>query len=175
MKSRELRDSATACEEAFAFLTTELGYQHLATTLRRDRGFRIDYVGPVLGVRLDWYRGDPFWVYLVRLAAGEFPPRQPIRPETQLEWIDLESLEDVVGYERKVYTGDFCPLPDRNTAQHVADSLKSCGSRLLRGDLKQWTAVERRIKQRFRDDIMKHGGTYVGLWRELGWDVTPKA
>jgi hypothetical protein len=166
VRRRELRESATACEDAFAFLTTEFGYQHPTTTIR-DAGFRIDYVGPVLGVRLNWHRGDPFWVHLVRLTDDEFPPRQAIRPQTHLNWIELGPLEDVVGYERKVYTGDFCPLPDATVAQHVAESLKSCGSRLLRGDLRQWDAVERRIKQRFRDDIMQHGNP--NLARELGW------
>jgi len=166
MRRRDLRASATACERAFDFLTTDFGYRHVSTTFR-EAGFRIDYIGAVLGVRLDWFRGDPFFVCFVRLADGDFPPRQDIRPETRLNYIDLANLEDMIGYERQVHTGDFCALPDDDMARLVAQSLQSCGSSLLRGDLHQWDAVEARIKQRFRDEIIKHGALQLG--RQLGW------
>lgn len=106
-------------------------------------------------------------MWFVRLADGDFPPRQEIRPETRLDYIDLASLEDVTCYERQVETGDFSSLPDDATAQLVAESLQSCGSSLLRGDLRQWDAVEGHIKRQFRDDIMKHGAFDFG--RRLGW------
>jgi hypothetical protein len=144
----------------------DLGYRHVSTTLR-EAGFRIDYGGPVLGVRLDWANGDPFFVWFVRLTGGDFPPRQEIRPDTRLDYIDLASLEDVLGYQRQVETGDFSSLPDDAMAQLVAESLRSCGSNLLHGDLRQWGAVEGYIKERFHDDIVKHGAFDFG--RRLGW------
>ncbi|WP_432841114.1 hypothetical protein [Dactylosporangium sp. CA-092794] len=166
VRKRDLRASATGCERAFGFLTTDFGYRHVSTTIR-DAGFRIDYAGPVLGVRLDWEHGDPFFVWLVRLVDGDFPPRSGIRPDTPLDYLDLESLEDVVGYERQVETGDFSPLPDETTARLVAESLRSCGASLLRGDLGRWGAVETYIKQRFRDNLVKHRAYDLG--RQLGW------
>src|SRR5262245_15883554 len=118
MNRRDLRASKAACERAFGFLTADFGYRHVSTTLR-EAGFRIDYVGPVLGVRLDWASRDPFFVWFVRLVDGEFPRRQAIRPDTRLDYIDLASLEDVVGYERQVDTGDFSDIPNDFTAQLV--------------------------------------------------------
>jgi len=151
---------------AFAFLVDEFSYRHVGTELR-DRGFRIRYADPVVGVHLDWFLGDPFWVFLVRLVDGEFPPRRDIRPDSGIDYIDLATVEDLVGQESDVYRGDFSPLPDDQRAQAVARSLRACGGPILNGDLQQWGALEDRVKERFREDIIKNGG--VDLARRLGW------
>jgi hypothetical protein len=162
-----LRTARAACERAFAFLMTDLGY-------RRDRrrfqwgGFLLRYRGPLVGVQISWYPRDELTVWLVKLVDGDFPPYPvSIGPDTALHYFDLGDLEAISGRQRQVTQRQLYSLPTNETAGALADSLRDCGAGLLGGDLTQLPPLERRIRDRTR----AHTIAWLGAERahELGW------
>src|SRR5215510_10042153 len=89
--ANEVREARAACERAFAFLVDDLGYKRCRRKYE-DRGFVLEYRGPVVGVQVNWYPRDPFTVWIVELVDGEFPvDRGPVTSE----WPHFFELADV--------------------------------------------------------------------------------
>jgi hypothetical protein len=165
--SEGLREGRAACERAFAFLLTDLGY-------RRDRqrfqwsGFVLRYRGPVIGVHVSWYPRDELTVWLVRLVDGAFPLYPvTIHPDTVLHHFDLGDVEAISGHRRQVSAQRLHAMPTDETAGVMADSLRGCGADLLGGDLIRLPLLDLRARERARVDAIERMGEERA--RELGW------
>jgi len=159
--------ASAACERAFGFLVSEFGYERKDVRFRLH-GFSLRYRGPVMGGLLDWYPRDPLTTWLVRLADGEFPERLvPTGPDTPLAYFDLGDVEAISGYERAVPEWDLYGMPNEENARVLADSLRTCGADLLRGDLSRVPLLEQRIRDRARATAIANYG--MDGARQLGW------
>jgi len=165
--SDEVRGAGAACQRAFAFLVTEFGYRQDRLVFRSS-GFELRYVGPGLGVLVEWYPRDPLTVWLVRLVDGDFPARGvTIRHDTELHHFDLGDVEAISGRPREAEGLELYELPGEANANLLAESLRTSGADFLRGDLTRLPLLDRRVKDRARAlTIERYGAEYA---RELGW------
>lgn len=161
MMSDHVRAASRTCHQAFAFLTEEFGYRQQAPTFEKA-GFTLRYRGSVVGVLVDWHPREPLTVWLVRLVSGEFPARVPITPDSTIHYFELEDLEAITGTSRPVGTLQLYSLPDQTNAELLAASLRSCGAKLLAGDLAQFALLSERVKKRVRDAIASSSGSGSG-------------
>lgn len=123
-----LRATRDACERAFAFLLEEFGYENCLSRFGGG-GFELGYVGPGVGIRLNWVPRDPLTVWLVRTVDGALPPRGA---ETGLHYFALEDYEDMVGKPSASASVDLYN-PSEANALHLAGRLRACGPELLTG------------------------------------------
>ena len=167
MTTGELRQARAVCADAFAFLTTDFGYQKCRERFQW-RGFQLGYCGPVMGVVVEWYPRDPLTVWVVRLVDGDFPPRTDvIGPASPLYYFDLRDVELVRSQHSGIDERELYSMPTGETARMLANSLRDCGSDLLRGDLALLPALEQRIRGRAREGAVARWG-HEGA-QQRGW------
>jgi hypothetical protein len=163
MTAEYLRLACAACERAFGFLVSDFGYERKDVRFRWS-GFALRYRGPVIGVLVDWYPRDPLTTWVVKLTDGEFPKRHP---DTPLAYFDLGDVEAISGYRRTVQERDLYRTPNEEVAGALANSLRTCGADLLRGDMSRIPLLEQRVHDRTRDVLIATYGEDAA--RRLGW------
>ncbi len=86
-------------------------------------------------------------MWVVRLVDGDFPPRTDvIGPASPLYYFDLRDVELVRSQHSGIDERELYSMPTGETAHMLANSLRDCGSDLLRGDLALLPALEQRIR-----------------------------
>jgi hypothetical protein len=151
MTTDHVREARAACERQFSFLVTEFGYRKVRSRLESN-GFELRYLGPTLGVVVQWFPRDPFTVLLARLVNGDFPPAYAAGSgDTAVNYFDLldvialgSGVPPLEGF-RQQYS-----LPNDETAALMAQGLREYGSDLLRGDLSVIPRLEQRVNDRRR-------------------------
>jgi hypothetical protein len=161
------RQAAQICEHAFDFLVEEFGYRPCETRFEYG-GFSLRYLGSALGIEVDWYPRDPLTVWLVRLVDNDFPARTlSVRPDSVLNYFDLEDLEVISNHSRQVGELQLYSLPNAENARLLANSLGTYAVDLLRGDLTRLPQLERRILERARAVAIERYGEERAA--QLGW------
>lgn len=166
MAAKHVCDASEICRHSLAFLTEELGYQFAGVTFA-DKGFTQRYIGPGVGVMVDWHPREPRTAHVVRLVDQEFPLRTEIRPDARLHYFELGDLVEVSGLEAGEEDESLYELPNEETCGLLGGAPargRAHGS--LRRPVK-FDEFERLVKRRVRDGITEDYGPEFA--RELGW------
>jgi hypothetical protein len=156
------------CEEAFDFLTRELGFARRRSWTDRS-GFELVYASATTGVTVSQYARDPFTVQVCRLQDGEFPP-PPRRntPDEPMHCFDLTNIEQLTGTEIPVEEIDLYTFPSDEVIHRYANSLRGTAADLLRGDFTRWPELTKRANERTRAHMI--GWLGAERAKEEGWE-----
>jgi len=129
-----LRDAARNCVRIFSFLVAEYGFR--APTVSSDSAsFTVRFQTDVTGVEVNYAIRGGLIVWICQLTGGSWPGRPGrITDESAIRWFDLYDVQAVVEGHPPVADDLIYAIPSDEILQARAESLRTDGDSLLRGD-----------------------------------------